>query len=244
MTPTQDSRPPVERFITAYESALDHLSRQYNTKFHGFGAVLRHDKAKRNQIVERNEVVLEKLSDLRNVISHNAFRDGEPIATPRPHAVEQMERLAVLIQRQPPVRDFMVADPIRFSERTSLAEAATKVVELDISQMPVYEGEKYVGLFTTNAMARWLSASITEDGMLLAEGVTVAKLSEYAEDYEQPAFVKPTVAALKAAQRMLSPTAPPALLITTDGTEAGQLQGIFTRFEVPAVLREVTVPLP
>ncbi|WP_324652699.1 CBS domain-containing protein [Georgenia sp. H159] len=244
MTDTQHTRPPAERFIAAYESALDHLSHQYEESFHGFGAVLRHEKARRNQVVERNQAVLRRLAELRNVIAHNPSRDGEPIAIPRPHAVEQMERIAQLIQRQPPIKDFMVVNPIRLSRDSTLAEVAATVVELDISQMPIYEGDEYVGLFTTNAMARWLSASIAEDGILLAEDVTVAKLIEHAEEHEQAAFVKPTVPALRAAQRMLNPTAPPALLISTDGTEAGQLQGIFTRFEVAAVLKEVTVPLP
>ena len=111
--------------------------------------------------------------------------------------------------------------------------------------MPVYDEGAYVGLFTTNAMARWLGSAVrSEGGALIVEDVKVSEIMEHVELHEQPKFVGPTQSALKVCETLSKVSSPPAVLITTDGKQSGQLQGIVTRFDVARILREAVVTYP
>lgn len=136
----------------------------------------------------------------------------------------------------------MVSKPAILSPSSTLADAAGLISSLDVSQIPVYDGGDYIGLFTTNAMARWISHAIQEgEGTLLKENVAVSEILDHCEAHERAEFEKPTAPALKACEDLSRETSPSVLLVTTDGTSAGQLQGLVTKFDIPRILRRVTV---
>lgn len=245
MTDTKMQRDAVDRFINATEQAKKALEGKYQRNFSGLGAAVRHAEERRDRLVRQSAAALHVLVDLRNVIQHSHVNKGLPIAVPREDAVEAMERIATLIERHPQIKDFMVQDPAVLSPNSPIEEASEQVVRLDLSQLPVCDDGSYVGLFTTNAMSRWLSNAIRgEGGTLIVENVTVAEILEHTEQHEEPKFVGPTQSALKACETLSKENAPPAILVTTDGTRAGQLQGLVTRFDVARILREATVTYP
>lgn len=245
MTEGQDARDAVGRFINATEQAKDALSRKYKQEFKGLGAAVHHAIKEKDRVVRQHAPSLNVLVRLRNVIQHGNVNRGVPIAVPREDAIVAMEQIAAFIERQPQVKDYMVSSPATLHPSSSLQEAADLVVDLELSQMPVYEGATYVGLFTTNAMARWLSSAIREgEGTLLEEDVQVGEILRHVEEHERARFVKPTAPVLGVCEALSKETAPPALLVTTDGTVKGALQGLVTRFDVPRILREATVTYP
>lgn len=246
MTDTQAQRDAVDRFINATEQAKKALEGRYKKKFTGLGAAKLHALKNGDKVVKTQAAELDVLIDLRNVIQHSRVNNGLPIAIPREDAVEAMERIADHIETPPQVKDFMVKDPATLSPESAIEQASEQVVRLDLSQMPVYDDrDSYVGLFTTNAMARWLGNSVRrEKGYLIAENVKVSEILAHVEPHEAPRFVKPTGSALKVCETLSKDTAPPAILVTVDGTAAGQLQGIVTRFDVARILREATVTYP
>lgn len=239
------SRDNYSRFIAATERVKDALGRQYNQQFTGVGKAVQYALEHDHRVVRHHQRTLKLLVDLRNTIQHHAVRGGVPVADPREDAVEALEKIADQVERHPPIGHF-AHPPKVLAVSDSLRSAAETVVECDLSQLPVYDGDRYVGMFTTNAMARWLGASIgVHDGVLLAENVTVEDVLEYVEPHEKPLFVKPADGAFVACDK-LSRTGlnvPLALLVTTDGTARGVLQGIVTRFDVPNILRQVSVSL-
>lgn len=199
----------------------------------------------RDRVVRQNAAALNVLVDLRNVIQHGRVNKGLPIAVRREDAVEAMERIAAHIECHPQIKDFMEKDLAVLSPGSAIEEASEQVVNFDLSQLPVYNDGSYVGLFTTNAMARWLSNAVrSEGGTLIVENVTVADILKHAEEHEEPKFVGPMQSALKVCETLAKETAPPAILVTTDGKPSGQLQGIVTRFDVARILREATVTYP
>lgn len=245
MTDNTVQRDGADRFINATEQAKKALEGKYQRKFTGLGAAVRHAEEQRDRVVRQNAAALHVLVDLRNVIQHGSVNKGLPIAIPREDAVEAMERIADYIERQPQIKDYMVKDLALLSPGSAIEEASEQVVRFDLSQMPVYENGSYVGLFTTNAMARWLGKAVRDQGgTLIVENVKVSEVLENVEDHEKPHFVKPISSALKVCETLSKETAPPAVLVTTDGTDAGQLQGIVTRFDVARILREATVTYP
>lgn len=245
MTDSELQRDAVGRFINATEQAKKALEGKYQRKFSGLGAAVRHAEEQRDLVVRQSAAALHVLVDLRNVIQHSRVNKGLPIAIPREDAVEAMEQIAARIEHHPQIKDFMVKDAAVLSPDHAIEEASELVVELDLSQLPVYDDGSYVGLFTTNAMARWLGNAVrSEGGTLIVENVKVSEILEHTEQHESPRFVRPTQSALKVCETLSKETAPPAILVTTTGTEAGQLQGIVTRFDVARILREATVTYP
>lgn len=245
MTNNDMQREAVDRFINATEQAKKALEGKYRQRFNGLGDGVRHAENQQDRVVRQNASALHVLVDLRNVIQHSHLNKGLPIAIPRDDAVEAMERIAAYIERQPQIKDFMVKNPAVLSPDSAIEEASDQVVRFDLSQLPAYDDGTYVGLFTTNAMARWLSNAIrSEGGTLIVESVKVAEILKHAEQHEEPKFVGPTQSALKVCDTLSKETAPPAILVTTDGKPSGQLQGIVTRFDVARILRTATVTYP
>lgn len=237
----------TERFISALESIKGNLERVYNRSFTGVGAAINHARQNGHKVAQQNEPALTALINLRNAIQHNAYKRGAPIATPRGDAVEQAEVLAEHIANHPPVRDFMVKNPAVLQPSTPLELVATQIVDNELSQLPVYDGGSYLGLFTTNALARWFSKSVRTDGGVVFQGEsTVTDILPHAEAHEKAMFFKPSASAYKVCDKLSGgqPDTPIAALVTTDGTAAGQLQGLVTRFDVPRILRELTIKFP
>ncbi|WP_167346384.1 CBS domain-containing protein [Brevibacterium ravenspurgense] len=241
MTPTLESDELLDRFLSAVEEIVEILSKRYNREFKGIGEAIRTANDRNDPVVQRNFRMLKTLADLRNAIQHGDRKQGMPVATPREDTVEWIETLEKQIKQAPQVKDHMIKDVDVLSSSHSLADAAAEIIKHDISQMPVYDGKQYIGLFTTNAMARWLSKHIDTDGVLMAEKVTVAEVLECAENNEKVKFYKPTSPVHKVCSDLGSADGPVICLITTDGKETGQLQGLVTRFDVSRILKETSI---
>lgn len=233
------------RFINATERIRTALSRQYGQEFGGVGQARRHALENRHQVVMRNDSTLRALIDLRNVLQHSHMQSGRPIATPRADAVEAIEEIADQVENAPKVNRFMVKHPTTVAPSDSLAKVSHLVVAKALSQIPVCLEGTYIGLLTTNALARWLADAITrEEGNLIGENVVVQDILDCAEHHEVAEFVAPTMLASKACHRLTADEAPVALLVTTDGRPSGAIQGILTRFDVPRILQPLRVQFP
>jgi hypothetical protein len=62
------------------------------------------------------------------------------------------------------------------------------VTRFDYSQVPVYDGARYIGILTTNAIARWLAHQLTLN-QGLAEGEPVDRVLAFAEPHERAKLV-------------------------------------------------------
>lgn len=236
-----NSRKRADQFIAATERIKEDLARKYQIGFKGIGEAWRHADAKKHRLVQKNRALLKTATDLRNVIQHTPVLDGEVIAVPRQNAVEAIEKLADQLVNPPQVREYM-CKPVTVTSNSPLRNVATSVVEQYLSQIPVYDGSTYVGLFTTNSLARWLSSSIEADsGELIADNITVAQVLEHAEEHERAEFVKPTKPAIDVCGILSRGQAPPCVLITTDGSSEGELQGILTRFDVVSINEQLSI---
>lgn len=233
------------RFINATERIKTALSRQYGQDFNGVGQARRHALNSGHQVVTQNDSTLKALIDLRNVLQHSHMQSGRPIATPRLDAVEAIEAIADQVENAPKITTFMIELPTIVAPSDSLAQVSHLAVSKALSQLPVCLDGDYVGLLTTNALARWLADAVTKDaGNLINEKVVAQDILNCAEDYEVAEFVAPTMLASKACHRLTAEEAPVALLVTTDGRPSGTIQGILTRFDVPRILQQLTVQFP
>ena len=232
----------LSRFLNAAERLKDALEVLYNRQFSGVGEAVRYGRDQGQEVVRRNVRTLEVLVELRNVIQHSNYRNGEPLAIPRQDAVDAFEAITRLIEDPPEVRDFMVKNPATLAPDATLEEAAHLINERNVSQLPVCDQTGYVGLLTTNAIARWLAAVMTE-GDVLEEDVLISDVLAHAEGHEVAGFVKPTTRAAKACRRLTAKNAPVALLVTATGEPSAKILGILNRFDVPDLMLALTVQL-
>lgn len=104
MTTADSNLDSTGRFINAIEQAKSALERKYRRKLNGLGQAVIFTLEKRDRVVERHASALNLLTELRNVIQHNNFKKGVPVATPREDAVIAMEEIARHIERQPQIK--------------------------------------------------------------------------------------------------------------------------------------------
>lgn len=162
---------------------------------------------------------LRAFRELRNAIVHGKYFGGRPIAEPVREVVDEIECLRDLLV-SPPIalavlgkRDVRVA---RIDEH--IRTVLEHVRRFDYSQLPVYEGQQYVGILTTNTIARWLASQLMlNEG--LAEEETVRQVLTFSEDHERALLVRRTITAAEAIDKLShggANGAPVTALIITD----------------------------
>ena len=229
----------TDRFLNAYRQAQESLEAQDHRKYKGLGEAIRDSK---NPVVRQNRRALERLADLRNVIQHSDYMNGQPIATPRLNAVENTERLATWIRNPLKVSGVTVKNPQSIAETASLRDATALIVKHDFSQIPVVDkDQQYLWLLTTNALARWVSANFEENGDLIVAESTVQDIEGYSEKQDLGYVASPTLTAQKACNILTGSEAPAALVVTDDGLQTGRIQGIITKFDVPSILKKLSL---
>lgn len=247
MTELDNSEENTRRFIDSLESIKRAYEKKYKRNFSGFGDAWRHAKDKGDSVATRNSDFGNLLRELRNVIQHASYRNGEPISTPRKDVVELAERLAEQVRKDPEIKEFINSEPITISFDTRLPEIARIVSENDFSQIPITNEGKVKGLLTTNAIARWLAKNINpKDGTLVveADSVTASDLLEFSESIDSPIYVKPTERAYKVCQRLAGEKPVPAALVTSTGDHNAKLVGIITRIDVAGILKKIEIKRP
>lgn len=179
---------------------------------------------------------------LRNAIAHDRYRDGRPIAVPFPETVQAALDLAKELLEPTSIRRY-VRTPVTVQVSDLLAGPLSIMVDKKFSQLPAFHGSEYQGLLTTNAVARWVGAHLSESIMLL--DVPVSDVLAHTEDHERAEFVSRRLSALEAIDRLTSPDAAPvALLVTENGKGTEGLLGVLTVADVPQMHRDTRVPMP
>lgn len=235
-----ETRDNADRFINAIEGIKVCLERKYGKEFAGFHSAIKYADERKHPVAKYNRGDLKVLGDLRNVIQHAGVLKGQVLATPRADAVLAAEALAKQFKKATPISKVMVRDPAIVGPKDPLSKATDLIVKRDFSQLPVYHEGCYQTLFTTNALARWISSAMSrEEGHLIEENVTIEQVSAFAERHEAPEFVRPTTPAYDVLDKFARKDVLTAVLITTNGKPTGELQGLVTRFDVANILRKL-----
>jgi CBS domain-containing protein len=141
------------------------------------------DIAARNDgAVRRYRDDLKEFADLRNAVVHERG-GGQPIADPNDWAVKQLQVIAEQIMRPPRVLPHFQVSVFSLAPSASIGDAVVIMHAHSFSQIPIYDGEQFVGLLTSNTVARWLGASVVEDIFSLRDTTidVVLAHTEYAD---------------------------------------------------------------
>ncbi len=232
----------ARRFLDACAEIEETLQRKYDLPRAGLGSIVRQAEPK-DAVVRHNRRALDMYVGLRNVMSHTAWQNGEPIASPLPETVTEIERLAEQIERPVRALSYATRTPLTAQATDSLKNTLTAMAQDDISQVPVYGDDVGVRLLTTNAIARWVSSHINAEGTVHIEKGTLADALAFSEGHERLEFVKKSASAADAIDRLTKVSPPAALVITEHGRSTEGAIGIVVAADLPKLVAAVTVSI-
>lgn len=108
-----------------------------------------------NRVVRVNMVLLQSLSEVRRAILIKNGGKQILLATPSDNTVSEAERMADLLSRHFSVLDYASKPVQTISADDSALTAFERMKELHTSKFPVYQGSRYVGFITMEAIAFW-----------------------------------------------------------------------------------------
>jgi predicted transcriptional regulator len=234
------------RFLAAFNDVENHLRDAFghrDARHHESFVELRRKARQANMTTTEQDKWLETLGKLRNAIVHGRFDKGRPLADPVTSVVERMEALRDVLLTPPTVAEVIQGqEPVEFQITHPLSEALRFVRECSYSQFPLREGERFVGLLSTNAIARWLAHQMDRHGGM-AESELIAEVLKHRETTEQALLVGQDCL-LTAALERLSPSDPSVLACTAIGvTQNGhpheETLGLITHADVPDCVRRI-----
>jgi predicted transcriptional regulator len=229
------------RFLDAFTAIEKWLRKQVNSPQWSDFPELVDSVSESNYSVRRHNSFLKDVNKVRNLFVHNYSR-SKPMAVPTSHAVEHI----VAIRNEllsPPSLISLAASPVEQCRPTDpLGWSVKKMYDGVLSQLPIYDGEKCVGLLTAETIARWL-ANHLGDGLGLVEEKPIADVMQHQEDHENYTFMAKTATIadgfaafddfLHRGKRL------EAILITHSGSASEKPLGIVTINDIPKLRRAI-----
>lgn len=183
------SQRPYDLFMSAFNDIEAHLKHSLHGGRDGtwrFRELLDEYKRKRARHLRKgqfDDLVL--FAELRNALTHGRRLKDEPLAEPTATAVEAIRRLRdELLNPATVLATLKRGAPVTVAPDESVRRVLDTMYANDFSQVPVYDDSAYVGLLTTNTVARWVADQMRRhDG--LAEDAPVGEALAFSEDIER-----------------------------------------------------------
>lgn len=159
--------------------------------------------------------------------------------------VDQIRRLRDLIVKPPLATECLERRQIAVTAPRSPISGVLDTIRMhNYSQIPVYRGSAYVGLLTTNCIARWLADHLASAATL--GDVNVQKIMRYAERDDRAMHVQGSATAAEASVYLRTPdtdgSRPRALIVTDTGASERPPVAVIVDYDLPAVVRRCHYP--
>ena len=162
---------------------------------------------------------------LRNIIVHQTDDFEQLIATPSDEVVERIK----FIEQQlvdPSTVGVFKAEVIKFNATDSIEDVLKLSGEKEILKLPIYENNKFIGLATSRAIAKWLQKHIQNNTIELSG--TVKDLLDF-EKKSQYEFIASSMTVYEAWHLFqASPKKLDALLLTESGRQEDVIEAVIT----------------
>ena len=188
---------------------------------------------------------LQAWARLRNAISHDLYFDGRPIAEPAAQVVDEISKLRDLILSPPLLWDCLDRRSVSVTNPGTPIRTVLEMVRLhDYSQVPVYGDKRYVGLLTTNCIARWLADRLATS--TLGDGEPVQAVMEFAEPHDRAMHIPKTITVAAAIDLLSQAGAdgfrPAALIMTRSGKADESALAVVVDFDLPSLNTALSLP--
>lgn len=194
----------------------------------------------KNPVIARYGSELKELHKLRNIIEHDKSNCHPDIALPTEYAINRISKIANLLIDPLKVIPLFQKQVFTLQYNDFIYRAVKNMHEKDYSQIPIYNQKDYIGLITTNTIARWLGAEEICDS---SETLISYVYDKYTEDKNNYIFISKDSTLFKAlggfyefqnkGKRL------EAVLITESAKEKESLLGIITIYDLPLIYEKL-----
>lgn len=226
----------AQRFLSAYASIEKSLKQiTGRTKYVKFYQLLQEATIK-NKFAQKYEIELQEYAELRNAIVHQRDGVGKIIAQPTLETVEDIEKIAELLDEYHPVSKYFLKKVLVCHLDEKILDVQKRMQENNISKIPVYDKQGIVGILTVESIAKWACAQLVTPTNIstvndiyesINENEKVFFLSKNASVYE---VIRIYNTSMKKGQLVL------AIIITEEGIKTQKPIGIITVKDLPVIL--------
>jgi CBS domain-containing protein len=232
---------PSSHFLDAFTAIEKQLRTLLDADRHMTSYEMVAKAAKADKDVRRLRSQLRDIGELRSFVVHEYRRD-QPTASPSAHAVERLQAIRDELISPPKLID-IVRHPVETCAPTDpVGAAAWKMHDGSFSQLPVYKGDRLIGLLTAETVARWLASRLAGGlGLLEEEAVEIVmRHEEGTHTYivmDRDATVEDALTAFD--DHLRSGKSLDAIILTHSGKGSERPLGIVTVSDMPKLLGAV-----
>ncbi len=226
-----------ERFLNAFCRLEEELRRITGSGHESFSFLLDH-VSRSNPAFAHFKEDLKEFAELRNAIVHKRI-GTEAIAEPHPDVVSRIESIADKIIHAELLEDHFHRHVVVCAPQDSLKNVLAQLKSGQFNQAPVYNGNKLIGLLTTEAIAMWL-ADAFHSADYIDPGTRVRDVLQFAEGAEEfsvlgaKSSIFDALALFEASYKRGKHLK--AIIITNSGGHAERPMGIITTLEIPLLI--------
>ncbi|MCW3843701.1 CBS domain-containing protein [Micromonospora yasonensis] len=233
------------RFLAAFNEIEKHIRASLRADNRDGFAQLAREYADKKRLPTPHKSALLAFAALRNAISHERYYGGRPIAEPVEAVVQEIERLRQQILEPPRALTVLGSAKVCVVHPDDPIGAALDYVRtLGYSQLPVYDGDSYAGVLTTNAIARWLADQLTKNTGI-AEEEPVSHVLKFAEPGEDAVLVPRAITVVEAIDRLSRERQAgylsTALIITEHGRRTDKALRLVTPYDLPVLTAALAI---
>ncbi|WP_099771385.1 CBS domain-containing protein [Mesotoga sp. H07.pep.5.3] len=152
-------------FLRAFATTEGYFSRfNEDYRIDGYSRSLR-GLSKSDKVLRSFLDILLEYAELRNVIVQTVTADTGPIAEPHDEVVQDIERIARMLNDPPRITSVFGYEKVAKIDTNDSLEKALKIIaERSYSQIPLYDGDQFKGILTTNAIANGWQVQVKKKG--------------------------------------------------------------------------------
>lgn len=180
-------------------------------------------------------------AQLRNAIVHN--RNGDKlIAEPLTEVVENFELIFQKLIEPKRVMDILNHGVFLLNSKDSFQYALKIMGKYDYTTIPVYDKDKFLGVFNTSSVTRWLTKNMKENEIIEYRGVLVEDIL-LENELMTVKFVSKEISVYDVRdiykKNITSQNQIDAIIITDTGDSSGKPIMIFTTWDMPKILENL-----
>lgn len=160
--------------------------------------------------------MLKSLIDLRNVLVHE---EGNAIyAIPSDEALTALKEIQEEYHKPRKVYDLLKKPVERVEANQRLSYVLGLMKETNFSQLPAYDGDRFIGLVNGNVISRWLASNLDMGGNLIKNlgSVDIRHVLDFQEKCDKAGFIPRDMDIYEFLDYVESTPAPSGIYIMTE----------------------------
>lgn len=193
-------------------------------------------KLKYNSVIKPfyRELMIHK--DIRNLLSHNSMG-----VYPNEETLTNLIKIKNTLQSPTLVYDLIKNQPHKLEDKTSVLQIMADIKDMNYSQFPVYEDKKFIGLITSNCIARWLASKVDNSGEILFDlsKSNARDVIEFKEELDDAKFIPRRMNIYEFFDEMDNKTS--VWIITETGNKNEEPLSIVTQYDFDKIVSKISV---